>query len=247
MNRTMTKKRYLLTVIIIFLLIIVYFISSIIKKDQHPVMAFSEKVGDLGKILPDKKQTYFFTIKNEGGEILLIDEVVTPCTCAAAILSKKEIPPDETAQLKVIFNPKGYEGEITESVHIYSNDPENRRKTITLKAYVEHVPVPKIQLSIQEWDLGKISKGDIVPLKIVISNKGELDLNLISIDIPEQIYYDQTGFTFPKKLISGEELEINFIFDSNKHETGLVRKYIIFVSNDPNNRNIPFTITGNIQ
>ena len=237
-------KIVLIFVILIAFLGIGFFFRNI---NSHPIIEFSEELVDLGKIMPDEKQIHIFDVRNNGRKNLVIESVSSPCACTATVLSEKEIPPGENVQLEVTFNPKGYEGEITESIYIYSNDPKNERAIIAFRADVEHVPSPEIQLSTQQWDLGKVSKGDTVSLNLIISNQGDLDLNLVSIDIPEQIYYDQSRFTFPKKLTPGEELEVNFTFDSSKQETGMVRKYIIFVSNDPVNRITYLIVTGIIK
>ena len=240
-------KKYKIVLIFVILIAFVgigFFLYNI---NSHPIIVFSEEFVDLGKIIPDEKQIHIFDVKNKGRKNLIIESVSSPCTCTATVLSKKEIPPGENVQLEVTFNPKGYEGEITESIYIYSNDPKNERAIIAFRADVEHVPSPEIYLSNQQWDLGKVSKGDTVSLNLIISNQGDLDLNLVSIDIPEQIYYDQSRFTFPKKLTPGEELEVNFTFDSSKQETGMVRKYIIFVSNDPVNRITYLIVTGIIK
>ncbi len=246
----MQKKWFLLITVLI--IVIFVGIGVLLSNVSHqysgpPVLTVSEEVGDLGKIGPDEKQTYLFTLKNEGGEKLLIERVQAPCGCTATLLSEEEILPGKTGQLEVTFNPRGYEGMVTQSVYIYSNDPENQRKKIAIKADVEHVPAPEIQLSTYRWELGLLAKGESATRNIAISNQGDLGLDIESIEAPEHIYYDREMFELPKVLAPQENIEIEFTYDSSEQETGVVREYIRLVTSDPKRKNVTLRIEGYIK
>ncbi len=246
----MQKKGFILIVIIIIVVFlgIGYVISNI--SNQHsgpPILTVSEEVGELGQIKPDQEKTYVFTLKNEGGETLVIERVQAPCGCTATLLSDENILPGRTAQLEVTFNPRGYQGVVTQSVYINSNDPEIPRKRIAIRADVEHVPAPEIRISENLWDLGLLTRGDSTELVLTISNQGDLGLDIESIDIPDHIHYDREALDFPKPLAPEEEIEMEFTYDSSGHETGVVREYIRLVTSDPRRKNITLRIEGYIK
>jgi len=246
----MQKKGF---ISIVILIMVIFFAIGYLVKNMNsqfsgpPSLTVSEEIGDLGKIKPDEEQTHIFTLKNEGGETLIIERVQAPCGCTATMLSEERIPPGKTVQLEVTFNPRGYDGEVTQSVYIYSNDPENQRKRIAIKADVEHIPSPEIELSSQIWDLSLVSRGDSSNFTLKIANQGDLNLDIESIDIPEHIHYDQELLIFPKQLAPEEEVEISFTYDSSEHKIGVVREYVRLVTNDPDQKNVTLRIEGYIK
>jgi hypothetical protein len=246
----MQKKGFIFIVIMIvaIFLAIGYLVKNMNSQlSGPPVLTVSEELGDLGKIKPDEKQTHVFTLKNEGGEMLVIERVQAPCGCTATLLSDEEILPGNTTQLEVTFNPRGYEGEVTQSVYIYSNDPEIERKRIAIRADVEHVAAPEVQLFPNQWELGLLSRGDSVELAITVSNQGDLGMEIESINVPEHIHYKPQTLEFPKSLAPEEEIEILFTYDSSKHEAGMIREYVRLVTNDPKRKNVTLRIEGYIK
>jgi len=245
----MQKKKFIFIVIIILAVFIGvgYFLSNVSGQySGPPVLTVSEELGDLGKIKPDAKQSHVFTLKNEGGETLVIERIQAACGCTATVLSEEEILPGKTTQLEVTFNPRGYEGKVSKSIYIYSNDPEVERKRIAITADVEHVAAPEVQLSTNLWELGLLSRGDSVEIAITVSNQGDLGMEIESIDVPEHIHYEPQTVEFPKPLAPEEEMEFNLTYNSTEHEIGLVREYIRLVTTDPRRKNVTLRIEGYI-
>ncbi len=245
----MQKKGFLLIVLLIIaaFLAIGYFVKNMTNQfSGPPSLAVSEEIGDLGKIKPDEEKTHVFTLENKGGETLMIERVQATCGCTATMLSEEQILPGKTGQLEVTFNPRGYEGLVTKSIYIYSNDPEKERVKITIQADVEHVPSPEIHLSEQLWDLSLLTRGDSSHFTLEIVNQGDLSLDIESIDVPDHIQYNKETLIFPRKLAPEEKMEIPFTYDSSEQETGLVREHIRLVTNDPNHKNITLRIEGYI-
>jgi len=246
----MQKKGFIFIIIVIVAIFlgIGYFVNSMNNQfSGPPALTVSEEIGDLGKIMPDKVQTHIFTLKNEGGEALVIEKVQATCGCTATVLSEEEIAPGKTTPLEVTFNPKGYEGVVSKPFYIYSNDPETPKKRIAIKADIEHIASPEIQISTNLWNLGLLTKGNSNKLALIISNQGDLNLDIESIDIPEHIHYDPELLIFPKQLAPEEEVEISFTYDSSEQETGVVREYVRLVTNDPNRKNVTLRIEGYIK
>lgn len=75
-------------------------------------------------------------IKNIGDKVLDITKVKPGCGCTTAPLDNDKIQPNEYATLDVTLNVSHYSGQITKSIRVESNDPENPRYYIMLKANV---------------------------------------------------------------------------------------------------------------
>ncbi|KPL01114.1 MAG: hypothetical protein AMJ91_01525 [candidate division Zixibacteria bacterium SM23_73_3] len=89
-------------------------------------ISFSETMWNFGYVPKTGKVIHTYQIKNIGQDTLVIVKVRTSCGCASAPLSKQRIAPDETAKMKVIFDPRKIRvGETIKRLHVISNDPNN--------------------------------------------------------------------------------------------------------------------------
>ncbi|GAG63660.1 unnamed protein product, partial [marine sediment metagenome] len=127
-------------VVIIGALLIFYNIQN--KSAQPPTISLSEEEWDFGKIKEDERPVHIFTIKNTGREELIISRVRSSCGCAVTMLSSDNIQPGKSAELKVTFNPTGYNGLVKKDIYIESNDPQLPKTKITVIVEVEPIPSP---------------------------------------------------------------------------------------------------------
>jgi len=72
---------------------------------RPPQISLSEEEWDFGKVKEDERPIHIFTIKNVGGEELIINRVRAACGCTATMLSSDHILPGKSAELKTTFNP----------------------------------------------------------------------------------------------------------------------------------------------
>ena len=80
---------------------------------------------DFGDIVQDSVVTKIFVIKNQGSEMLKINEVKASCGCTAVVAGKNELMPNESTDIKVTFNSEGKSGKQNKTVYIETNDPKN--------------------------------------------------------------------------------------------------------------------------
>jgi len=120
------------------------------------VTEFTHDWGEIG--INDGNVNREFSIKNGGSEPLSLYNVVTSCMCTTAKLSLDddkspefgmhtkssfvlEIPPQETARLKVVFDPAFHGpsgvGPISRQVKVVTNDPGNPELDFSLTAVVK--------------------------------------------------------------------------------------------------------------
>jgi hypothetical protein len=214
------------------------------KSSQPPTISISEEEWDFGKIKEDERPVHIFTIKNTGREELIISRVRSSCGCAATMLSSDNIQPGKSTELKVTFNPTGYNGVVKKDIHIESNDPKSPNTKITVITEVEPIPSPQAFFSNSQWDLGLISQGDLPTFTFTIENKGELDLIIDKVDASEYIQYDTE---VPIILSLGEKKEVIFIYNSTQHELGEVRESIRIYCNDPRRKAFSLRVDGYIK
>ncbi|OGU60301.1 MAG: hypothetical protein A2X64_03660 [Ignavibacteria bacterium GWF2_33_9] len=140
---------------------------------------------DWGKSNPAKsplKTT--IKIKNVGNEILKIKEVKPGCGCTNAPLDKYDIQPNDFASMEVSLNITSYTGDITKSIRISSNDPQNGDTYVFLKTNVFRplIAEPSVYL-------GKsiININEEVTFEFKLKNQTDKPIKILSYDIsPEE-------------------------------------------------------------
>jgi hypothetical protein len=143
-----------LTIYTIYMLVIAVS-TAISAAAPVPDIHFDELEHDFGKINQNEKHTYIFKFRNMGDATLKIEQVKTSCGCTATSLSGDEIPPKGTGELKVQFNSGSFEDEVTKTVYVHSNDPDEAITKLKIRARIHTVISVKPRLIY----FGRIDKG----------------------------------------------------------------------------------------
>jgi hypothetical protein len=228
----------------IFLILIFTVFLASCNKTEPPKLTLSEESWHYGEVTPDERPAHDFTIKNEGGEKLIIDSVYSSCPCILAELSEKEIQPGEEVSLKTIFDPTGYEGNVSKNITIKSNDPQNPEKIIKAEITVLRVPNPDIELSEQTFDLGDIAKEEMPSLDFTIFNTGDADLIIEEI-VTEGLF--SHNLEIPLTIPPGQQFQGQIVIDTKQLKEGNFRKAVRIMTNDPQNPGVFLRIQGNME
>ncbi|PKL82702.1 MAG: hypothetical protein CVV24_08745 [Ignavibacteriae bacterium HGW-Ignavibacteriae-3] len=102
------------------------------KEGKSPKLKLSKSSHDFGNVEEGKVVDVKVGFKNEGKSVLVISDVKTSCGCAAALLSSKSLQPGESGSLRIELDTANYEGKLTRSVTLYSNDSQQPNQTIIL-------------------------------------------------------------------------------------------------------------------
>ncbi|MEE0236703.1 MAG: DUF1573 domain-containing protein [Bacteroidales bacterium] len=86
----------------------------------------------------DAPSTFIFRFENAGDRILNIDRLVTTCSCASASIDKREVKPDESAEISVRYNPKGHPGRFERRVFVYASGEDDPAAVLKLTVNVEN-------------------------------------------------------------------------------------------------------------
>ena len=69
--------------------------------------------------------SHAFVVTNTGDQTLSITNVVTSCGCTTAALDKRDLAPGESVSVTATVNTTGFQGTVTRTVSVSSNDPVN--------------------------------------------------------------------------------------------------------------------------
>lgn len=137
-----------------------------------------------------------FKFTNKGSGYFLISKVDVACGCTNPEWPRDTIYPNQSGEIKVVFNPKGFEGEVKKWIHINGNFTDYPTKKLIIKADVKkkvHKDAEKyypgmygyiVQLT-KGLDFGTVYKGLEIKDSMPWRNDGPRDFSITSAtDIP---------------------------------------------------------------
>lgn len=100
-----------------------------------PVIEFDRTSHDFGLRGETEVVSTDFTVFNNGNQTLEIGRITTSCGCTSAKISTKEIEPNQSAKLTVVFDPNVH-GEPVEKfkrmVFLETNDSNNKKAVVEI-------------------------------------------------------------------------------------------------------------------
>ncbi|MCX6159385.1 MAG: DUF1573 domain-containing protein [Ignavibacteriae bacterium] len=124
-----------------FIFTIMFFVlnnSKLTASLKAPKIVFKEDSHDFGKVPRGPELQYNFKFTNKGNSILIIERVQTSCGCTGATVGEqKEYNKNESGEIKVNFSTQGRDGHQEKTIIIYSNDPDNPQKAITISCEID--------------------------------------------------------------------------------------------------------------
>jgi len=103
---------------------------------KFPQVTFRSSSHDLGTIKKGDKATYIFIFKNTGKSPLLITSVETTSSAIVTNWEAKEIIPDGTGVINILFDSNNLSGQIKESIYVTANTNQGKI-LLEVKAFVE--------------------------------------------------------------------------------------------------------------
>ncbi len=229
--------------IILFFVLCFFIFSGYLKALNEPKIVFDNKKIDFGRAKQGAELTHNFSFENTGGSLLAIEKIRTSCGCTAALASKETLKPGEKGDVKVTFNTRGYSGEVSKYVYVYTNDPKNPRVMLSVSAHIEVPPGPKIKLDRTSEDIGLMLEGEDIQSGVKVKNTGELELEVEFSHKDARFFHNGKEIKKSLKVASGQQKEVE-IKIGTPAKAGSIREYILLKTNDPLRSTLSFYIRG---
>ncbi len=157
----------------------------------QPRIQFKSKVLVFGTMEQNESRTRDFLFRNVGNEDLKVNKIRSSCGCANGKLdiSNRVVPPRGTGKIKITFNSKNYIGGVTETIYIHTNDPENSKVQLTLKANVKP-PAETPPVRIYFFYSKDCEDCSFIEKKILPPLIKKYNLTIKSFDISDPLNYD---------------------------------------------------------
>lgn len=100
--------------------------NAILAADTYspPSLSCVSNCFEFGTVADNQQLKHVFTIRNQGGSVLLITKLHN-CCGASTKLADATIPPGTFTTLEVGINMAGRKGRMNKSIYLHSNDPSN--------------------------------------------------------------------------------------------------------------------------
>jgi hypothetical protein len=102
-----------------------------------PAIKFAHTLHDYGRIAFDGgTRIHGFVFYNKGTAPLIIMKTHTSCVCSEVTFPPRPVMPGDSALIRVKYDPSKQKGAFFKTIHVYSNDPANRRAILTIKGEI---------------------------------------------------------------------------------------------------------------
>ncbi len=202
---------------------------------------FKEESFDFGTFSEGIQAEHEFTFTNTGTTPIIITNVRASCGCTTPNWTKDPVPPGGTGVIKASYNSKGRPGVFNKSITITSNAIESS-KVLFIKGVVnkeEEKPQyspeelkksAQLKLDKNEYNFGKIERGQKVVKEFQVKNTGKTPLTITKAQSAcNCIKYTLT----PATLEPGKSGKLELVY--NPYQDGPNRDIVSLTTNDLNN------------
>jgi len=223
-------------VTLFFFLPVLSFAQKIKKSNSSPRIELSEKSWDFGHVPREIKVSHIFLIKNSGTDTLVISRVRSDCGCTHTPLSKSRVPPNQTAELELIFNPLKFRGQISKAVSIVCNDTSGSSTDIAFTAQVG-LENPMVKLNPQGILFGELTPAQKLTKNVRVRNTSGTAISISVVQNPRDFIVCQ----IEKTELSADESADIYFHTNPPLPTGLFRTSLTldFIGSDKIRCTIP--------
>lgn len=129
---------------------------------------------DFGQVYQGERVEHVYHFRNAGDAPLKIEKVRSSCGCTAALVSAEMIDPGETGEVKATFDSTRFRGEVTKTIYLYTNNPDQRETRFTLSGEV----LAKLTADPDPLLLDNLAPGGERNATVTITNQGREILHL---------------------------------------------------------------------
>jgi hypothetical protein len=201
-----------------------------------PEIFVEHSVFNFGSILQGKTVDHAFIIKNTGDAPLHIKQVKPACGCTAANASSPIIHPGNFAEIKTSFNSAGFQGKVSKTISIETNDPKNPAYQLTLNGLITE----EIELTPKQLNFGKVTIGTAKSIQFSIENKSDKPLKVNTIKSSSPSVTIKSG----KTAIAAGGKEIFTISAMVKESDRIISGYLSIITDNPTKQTISLPFYG---
>jgi hypothetical protein len=174
-----------------------------------PKIQFVETEINFGEVESGKNVDVVFEFENAGNDLLVIKDISTSCGCTVAKMKKMEYKPGEKGKIPVQFRTRGRRGNVSQTVTLSTNDPDNGyiRLVIKGKVMLKDFALGKLQPDRLKFE-GTSMNGETFMKVFTLKNTGNRPLRILEVTHNPEVYP-----IFPTNILKpGSEMKVEVYF-----------------------------------
>jgi len=128
-------------------------------------LVFESEVATESAAPAEETHQSIFRFKNEGTSPVTITEVQTTCGCLGASADKKTYLPGESGTVSATIKLGTFEGEVTKSIYLLSDDPEAAKRMLQMKITIPRLM--EISPEVTSWTVGEEAKPKVLTINVL--------------------------------------------------------------------------------
>lgn len=209
-----------------------------------PRVAVGETAFDAGPIVRGTKIRHGFAIRNTGDEVLEITEVRPSCGCTVAE-HDRILAPGKQGTITAIVDTAKFRGPIAKSVWVFTNDPQNPRLQLVVKADVRALVEAE-----PSYARFVVVRGEPVePVRIQIWSDSEEDLRVLGVESPFEFLSVEVHEATEGERRSGHagrQWLLDLSLSRNAPE-GAMADWVVVRTNHPRQAQIKIPVSGFVK
>lgn len=210
-----------------------------------PRAVVEQPVQEAGVVAKGEKVARDFVIKNEGDQPLEITDVKPTCGCTVAEFDHV-IPPGGTGKIHAVVDTTNFAGPIAKSVMAFTNDPQNPRLELTVKAdvqpYIFVAPGFARFIQPQGSPPGKVEQA-------IFTSSFE-GLEILKAESPYPfltVEYRPSTADELQEQGKGRQWVVTFTVDYTKAPVGNISAYVTLTTNHPKQPVVTIPVSGFVR
>lgn len=215
-------------------------------QELHPRAVLPEPNYDAGKVAKGESIVHDFVIRNDGEAPLQITDVRPACGCTVADYDKT-IAPGETGKIHATLDSSTFDGPISKSITVLTNDPVNPKLTLAVKATVQ--PYLFIQPGYARFVQAQQSEPGSV--KQILFTTTFDDLQILGIESPypflDVSYREAKEEDEPREHGVGRQWVVELTLDYARAPVGTLAEYVTIRTNHPDQAVLRLPVSGFVR
>lgn len=212
--------------------------------EPRPQAVPTEPIKDFETVPKGEVLVHEFEIKNEGDAPLEVTDVRPACGCTVASYDKT-IAPGKTGKVKATVKTDHFGGPISKSIAVFTNDPENPKLQLVVKAKVQ----PYISILPGFARYNYVQGEPVGPITQTLWAEDGSDFKIVSLEAP----YDHLKVSFREATEDekhprgkGRQWFLEFTLDSQS-PVGALRDYVEVHMDHPQQKVAKIPISGFVR
>jgi len=211
----------------------------------QPRAVVDEPIFEAGKVDKGGDINHDFVIRNTGDTVLRIEEVRPACGCTVANYDES-IAPGASGKIHAVLDTTDQTGPISKGLTVITNDPDNPRLTLTIKAEVSQrlFVRPGFARFVQTKGSG------VGQIDQIIFTRDFDDLEVLEVKSPYPFITAEAREATEEELLeeaSGKQWVVTVKLDYDQAPVGSLADYVRIHTNHPKQEVVSVPVTGFVR